>query len=323
MSTIKTAGMVILGLAGFVGLLFVAFFLIGGTAFIADKILPYLIDAGLVVLGVCIVALLPLSIFRATRVVSLWGFFIASYIFGLCVWMEGFLVTYNLWGPGGVFIGLFLFVVGVVPLGIIAAGFHGMWLYVGDLVGGVALTYGARVFAMFLMHTLDRPPRRTTSAGSTQTLQKRGVFMRLVRAAWKTVAVVLAIVIGIFASAATGWNGGSSLLGYSEGAGSVANLAVGLVGFLGCLLLSYFVFRIAKRALWLLVPIMLYCSLVLGIWDGIASDFDAVRLEVIRHQYATAGALQHMSAHAFELTCHDTGIELTKDAQALCDGPPK
>jgi hypothetical protein len=217
-------------------------------------------------------------------------------------------------------------VVGLVPLGIIAAALHGIWLYVGDLVGGVALTYGARVFAVFLMQTLERPARRTTSAGSTQTQQKQGVSTRFAQATWKTVAVVLPIVVGIFASNAAGWNGAAALFGpptYSEGLGSFANLTVGLLGFSGCIALGYFVFGIAKWALWLLVPIMLYSGFVVGTWNGTASGFDTIRLEAIRHQYANAYALRRMSVQAFDLTCRDPRITLTDDAKALCAAPPK
>lgn len=85
MSATKAAGAIIFGLAAFIGLFFAVGFLITGTAFIPDEILPYLTTAGVAVLILCIVVLLPLSIFRATRIVSLWGFFVASYIFGLSV----------------------------------------------------------------------------------------------------------------------------------------------------------------------------------------------------------------------------------------------
>lgn len=66
---------------------------------------------------------------------------------------------------------------------------------------------------------------------------------------------------------------------------------------------------------------MLYSGLVAGTWNGIASDFDVTRGAVIRYHYANAYALRHMSAQAFDLTCHDTQISLTEDAKALCASP--
>ena len=331
MNAIKTAGTVILGIAAFFCLLFLIAILINGTAFIADKLLPYLITAGDVSLGLCIVILIPLSLFRVSRIVALWGFFIASYIFGLGVWMYGFLVTYQFWGGTGIFIGLLLGVVGVVPLGIIAAALHGIWYYVGELIFGLAITYTARVFALFLVKTLEPradggPPEEqipTITSGSAQSEGKRGISMKLATAVWKTVAVILAIIVGMFASNTAGWNGGAALLSPTTSLEHLdfVNLTLGVLGLFGCVAVSYFVFRIAKWALWLLVPIMLYFGLVIGLLDGIASDFDVTRREVIRHHYANAYALQHMSAHAFDLTCHDTQITLTEDAKVLCPSP--
>lgn len=156
MEAIKTVGAAILGVTVFVAMIFVAVLLIAGTATVAGKVLPFLISATNIGTVFCIVFLLPLSLFRATRIVSVWGFFIASYLFGLGVWMYGFLVTYDLWGGRGVFIGLVLGVVGIVPLGIIAAALKGLWFIAGDLVYGIALTYGARAFALYLAVKIDR-----------------------------------------------------------------------------------------------------------------------------------------------------------------------
>jgi hypothetical protein len=72
------------------------------------------------------------------------------------VWLFGFLVTYAAWGLIGVFIGLFLAGVGVVPLGMIASGLHGQWDMVWQLVLGIALTWGARGLAMWLATKVDQ-----------------------------------------------------------------------------------------------------------------------------------------------------------------------
>jgi hypothetical protein len=76
--------------------------------------------------------------------------------------------------------------------------------------------------------------------------------------------------------------------------------------------------RIAKPALWVLVPVLLYVAIVPGVWNGIAGDFDATRVDVIRYQYANAYALEHMSPRGRSLTCEDARIELTDDAKAVC-----
>lgn len=60
--------------------------------------------------------MLPLAPFRKTRIVPAYGLYVASFVFGVCVWMYGFIVTYSFWGVGGVFIGLMLGIVGLRPL---------------------------------------------------------------------------------------------------------------------------------------------------------------------------------------------------------------
>jgi hypothetical protein len=78
------------------------------------------------------------------------------------------------------------------------------------------------------------------------------------------------------------------------------------------------VHRIAKPALALMVPILLYSAVVPGGWDGFASDFDATRVQAIRYHYANAYALEHMSPRGLFRTCQDEQIELTDDAKAVC-----
>ena len=76
--------------------------------------------------------------------------------------------------------------------------------------------------------------------------------------------------------------------------------------------------RLAKGALWLAVPILLYSAAVPGAWNGFASDFDATRGEAIKHGYANAYALDHMSVRGRYLTCNDARIKLTDDGKEAC-----
>ncbi|MCL4837054.1 MAG: hypothetical protein KJ058_03690 [Thermoanaerobaculia bacterium] len=65
----------------------------------------------------------PLAIVRRTRGVASVGFVVASFVIGLTLWFLGASVTFACYGWTGFFIGLFLFGVGVVPIGIFAAFF--------------------------------------------------------------------------------------------------------------------------------------------------------------------------------------------------------
>lgn len=109
----------------------------------------------------CIIFLLPLSAFRETRIVPAYGLYVASFVFGVCVWVYGFAVTYEIWGGVGVFIGLILGIVEIVPLGIIAALSHAEWVIVAELVYGLALTYGARAIALWLVAKIEADANET------------------------------------------------------------------------------------------------------------------------------------------------------------------
>lgn len=58
-----------------------------------------------------------------------------SYIFGLTLWVFGFIITYSFLGMPGVIGGGFLLVgVGVVSLGMVVAMLHGLWDVIGNFV---------------------------------------------------------------------------------------------------------------------------------------------------------------------------------------------
>jgi TPR repeat protein len=56
----------------------------------------------------------------------------------------------------GVFVGIFMGGVGIVPLGMLASLFNGDWYAIGILVFGLALTFGARIIAIMLAAWIDR-----------------------------------------------------------------------------------------------------------------------------------------------------------------------
>src|SRR5260221_1752614 len=154
MEALKNTGWGLLGIAFLVAIVFVNALLIGGTAWASSHVLD-LVPFNNIVTVVCIVLLLPLAPFRKTRIVSAYGLYVASFVFGVCVWMYGFVVTYEIWGGGGVLIGLMLGIVGIVPLGIIAASWHSEWVIVAELVYGLILTYGARALALWLAMKIE------------------------------------------------------------------------------------------------------------------------------------------------------------------------
>jgi hypothetical protein len=156
MQALKNGGIAILGIAMVVGLAVVGLMSISGIAWVSMKIFDYVVVVNSIVFLLSLFFFLPCAIFRLTRKIAAFGLYGASYVFGITTWIFGFLVTYVTWGPIGVFIGLMLGGVGVVPLGMIAAGLHGQWDVFWQLVVGIALTFGARTLAIWLAVKIDK-----------------------------------------------------------------------------------------------------------------------------------------------------------------------
>lgn len=105
---------------------------------------------GCVIATAILVVLLPLSAIKKARGFTSMTIFVISYIFGISAWMSGLLVTLSTWGVVAVIIGLCFAGVGVVPIGMLAALFHGQWEQLFDLIILIVLTFGCRFFSIWL-----------------------------------------------------------------------------------------------------------------------------------------------------------------------------
>ena len=137
-----------------VGITIAAVFIFG-AAWASAKLLPWFSILTWIAFGLVVFIILPLGIPRATRGFSSVALFIASYVFGATLWMEGLLLTLFIWGLGAVFIGLFLAGVGVVPIAMLATLLKGMWSPLIELVLLTIMTFGSRVGAMSLAESLE------------------------------------------------------------------------------------------------------------------------------------------------------------------------
>jgi uncharacterized protein len=156
MRPLKDVGLVLAGIAGFLALVFLMGLYIEGLTWASENLQEYLNIAAKIALAVCVFILLPCALFPPTRIISVFGLLISSVIFGASTWTLGFLVTLHYWGTMGVFVGIFMGVVGIVPLGMLASLFNGDWYAIGILVFGLALTFGARIIAIMLAAWIDR-----------------------------------------------------------------------------------------------------------------------------------------------------------------------
>src|SRR5689334_7351478 len=83
----------------------------------------FLLPFAWIALAVAVFILLPLVAWSRTRAAGGTGLVLVSYLFGATTWFLGAAVTFGSFGWIGLIIGLFVFGIGVVPLGIIGAFF--------------------------------------------------------------------------------------------------------------------------------------------------------------------------------------------------------
>jgi hypothetical protein len=146
--------------------------------------------------------------------------------------------------------------------------------------------------------------------------------MKIVSIIWKIPVVIVAVVLGSFGASQLGWSGADYLLNWNL-MGLFERVITWVYFLIGsCLTIGtlFGVYRIARPALWIVVPIMIYSACILGIWNGIDCDFDYTRGEALRHhdQAANAYALQHMTPRGLYRSCNDARIELTEDGADYC-----
>jgi len=130
----------------------------------------------------------------------------------------------------------------------------------------------------------------------------------------------MALLLGALGASQAGWSGAELVINYPF-VGMFENFITGTIFSLTMVLSAgavVVVQKIAKPVLLVMVPMLLYSAAVPGVWNGFFGDFDATRVEAIKHGYANGYALEHMSDRGRFRTCHDTRIDLTDDAEAVC-----
>ena len=147
---IKELGNIGIGIAIFIGVILIILLIIYGGLWLSKTIYPWLVLISEITFLISLVILLPLGIFKRTRDVSATGLLIASFIFGVTVWVWSFLLAYALWGFAGLMTGLFIGGVGVVPVAILAVIFHGEWILLGELLILLVVTFGFRTISFYI-----------------------------------------------------------------------------------------------------------------------------------------------------------------------------
>jgi hypothetical protein len=153
---LKSIGGFLLGICIFAAIIFIVAMFVKGGVWLSERAYPWLVAINAIAFLIVLFVLLPLSIFRRTRAFGGGGIYISSFLFGLGLWVWCLLISYTLWGVGGVVVGLLLGGVGVVPIAFFASLFHGLWSILGQILLLVAITFGTRFLGIFLMMKSER-----------------------------------------------------------------------------------------------------------------------------------------------------------------------
>ena len=151
MNWLKEGGAYVLGIAVLLLLLAIPIFFIMGAVWVGNYVLPWLTLLAWIVLGIDIIFVSPLLLFKKTREAALVALHVSSYAFGLLLWFLGLLLCYYIWGFIAVFIGLALMGIGVVPVAMLATLFTGEFGMFGTLVFLTFLTFGVRIFPLYVL----------------------------------------------------------------------------------------------------------------------------------------------------------------------------
>lgn len=127
--------------------------MIKSGAWISEQIYPLLLIVSEITFAVILFVFIPLSLFRKTRYYAGKNMMIASYVFGVTLWIWGFVITYKFWGVLGIVIGILLLGVGVVPMAMLAAIFNTAWYELLKLGVLLFITYCVRTLGNYILET--------------------------------------------------------------------------------------------------------------------------------------------------------------------------
>jgi hypothetical protein len=156
-SRIKSLGWMVVGIAFPVAMVLLVVALLRGAAAVGARVLPFLSGLAGILIVFAIPVLLLAALARRSRGFASGGFVLISWVFGATLWIWALLFTLSTWGWLAVILGLLLAGVGIIPVALLSAAFHGEWVTVGQMLLGVFLTFGCRFFGIYLAVRLNPP----------------------------------------------------------------------------------------------------------------------------------------------------------------------
>jgi hypothetical protein len=156
MEKLKTIGGILLYIVIFAAMIALAVLFFLGAGWCSAHLLPFFVFGCEIAAAILFLILLPLSLIKKARGFTAVTILLISYLFGITVWMEGLLITLSTWGVVPAIVGLCFMGIGVVPIGMLSALFHGIWMGLLDMVILLALTFGCRLFSHWIAEKHER-----------------------------------------------------------------------------------------------------------------------------------------------------------------------
>ena len=91
------------------------------------NLVDFLWSVAVIIFFIDLIIMLPLSLFKKTRLFASKSIFYSSYFFGFMLWIECVFYTFDLWGIIALIIGLLIIGIGVVPMAFLALAINSMW----------------------------------------------------------------------------------------------------------------------------------------------------------------------------------------------------
>lgn len=130
--------------------------------------------------GVFVLLVIVSVIPRAREFTGNW-IVVCSYVFGVLLWLICLVVTYELWGFFGIFLGVIMLGFGIFVTAFIALLMHGEFLLAASILLSLCLIYGARVLGYWIIskyrtrEPLRNEPMDTIVSVATDTSDKKNL----------------------------------------------------------------------------------------------------------------------------------------------------
>jgi hypothetical protein len=157
MGALRNTGVFIVGAVLFAATILISSIFLIAVTWLTTVLYPFVQFIESLTLQSCLFILLPLAFFKTTRTFAATGFAASAMVMAITVWLKSALIVYQFWGVIGLSAGVILGIVGIVPLGLIAATMHSVWRAVGEIGLGIGLYFGLYVFGIYLRSTVKAP----------------------------------------------------------------------------------------------------------------------------------------------------------------------